>query len=59
MSEKPHRYLVLWGESPEYQYEDVFSDKGSAIEKVTELKKYKIENNSDHWCELYQYVGGF
>lgn len=60
MSDKPKKYLILWGDAPYTEYSESFSEKELAIQRIKELKEHKVKNKSpENWAELYQYVGGF
>lgn len=51
--------LVLWGESPDYQYEQYFNTIAEAKNWISNAFGGQVVWNTDkesHWCELYTQI---
>lgn len=50
-------YLLLWGEHPRFQYEEIFANKQLAILRFNEIREWKKDLGSEHWAKVYECIG--
>lgn len=48
------KFLLLWGEAPEYEYEDTFETYQEALDWVNTFGPNWNRNNGGHWFTLYE-----